>query len=156
MSYPIRFISFGVVLIADALLLQPLLSRGGLDRVTLAMGLLYLFIALWLLSIFGNYGNLNSWYRVRQITLFQWSLLFVLVAAAAIWLGLKGDDAMLREFGLTLLGINLYTRLFEFFWGSMPKAIFFVLLSVSLWALEHYAKKIWQLGSGAQGVTEDG
>lgn len=87
MSYPSRFIAFGVVLIAIALLLQPLLARRGLDRVTLAMGLLYLFIALWLLSIFGNYGDLASWYRVRQIRLFHWSLLFGLVATAAIWLG---------------------------------------------------------------------
>ncbi|MBF1995359.1 DUF2157 domain-containing protein [Serratia symbiotica] len=156
MSYPIRFIAFGVVLIATALLLQPLLARRGLDRVTLAMGLLYLFIALWLLSIFGNYGDLDSWYRVRQIRLFHWSLLFGLVATAAIWLGLKRDDTMLRGFGLTFLGINLYTRLFEFFWDSTPKAIFFVLLGLSLWALGHYAEKIWQLGRGAQDVTEDG
>ncbi|MCX2959278.1 MAG: DUF2157 domain-containing protein, partial [Serratia symbiotica] len=79
-----------------------------------------------------------------------------LVATAAIWLGLKRDDAMLRGFGLTFLGINLYTRLFDFFWDSTPKAIFFVLLGLSLWALGHYAEKIWQLGRGAQDVTEDG
>ncbi len=124
MSYPIRFIAFGAVLIAAALLLRPLLAQRGLQRVSLAMGLLYLFIALWLLSIFGNYGDLDSWYRARQIELFHWSLLFGLAALAAIWLGLKHDDAMLRGFGLTFLGINLYTRLFEFFWDSMPKTIF--------------------------------
>lgn len=114
MSYPIRFIAFGTVLIAAALLLRPLLAQRGLQRVSLAMGLLYLFIALWLLSIFGNYGDLDSWYSARQIELFHWSLLFGLAAFAAIWLGLKHDDAMLRGFGLTFLGINLYTRLFEF------------------------------------------
>ncbi|CAI1081554.1 Uncharacterised protein [Serratia entomophila] len=155
MSYPIRFIAFGVVLIAAALLLQPVLARRGLDRVSLAMGLLYLFIALWLLSIFGNYGDLDGWYQVRQIELFHWSLLFGIVAAAAIWLGLKRDDAMLRGFGLTFLAINLYTRLFEFFWDSMPKAIFFVLLGLSLWALGHYAERIWQLGRGPHDVTDD-
>ncbi len=118
MSYPIRFIAFGAVLIAAALLLRPLLAQRGLQRVSLAMGLLYLFIALWLLSIFGNYGDLDSWYSARQIELFHWSLLFGLAALAAIWLGLKHDDAMLRGFGLTFLGINLYTRLFEFFLGQ--------------------------------------
>jgi len=45
MSFPIRFIAFGAVLIAAALLLQPLLARRGLERVSLAMGLLYLFLA---------------------------------------------------------------------------------------------------------------
>ncbi|HGM5992717.1 DUF2157 domain-containing protein [Serratia marcescens] len=155
MSYPIRFIAFGAVLIAAALLLRPLLAQRGLQRVSLAMGLLYLFIALWLLSIFGNYGDLDSWYRARQIELFHWSLLFGLAAFAAIWLGLKHDDAMLRGFGLTFLGINLYTRLFEFFWDSMPKTIFFALLGLSLWALGHYAEKIWQLGRKPHDVTDD-
>ena len=152
MSYPIRFIAFGAVLIAAALLLRPLLAQRGLQRVSLAMGLLYLFIALWLLSIFGNYGDLDSWYSARQIELFHWSLLFGLAALAAIWLGLKHDDAMLRGFGLTFLGINLYTRLFEFFWDSIPKAVFFVLLGLSLWALGHYAE---DLAAGAQAARRD-
>ncbi|MFX7965213.1 DUF2157 domain-containing protein, partial [Acinetobacter baumannii] len=86
---------------------------------------------------------------------FHWSLLFGLAALAAIWLGLKHDDAMLRGFGLTFLGINLYTRLFEFFWDSMPKTIFFALLGLSLWALGHYAEKIWQLGRQPHDVTDD-
>ncbi len=95
MSFPIRFIAFGAVLIAAALLLQPQLARRGLERVSLAMGLLYLFIALWLLSIFGNYGNFDSWYSARQIELFHWSLLFGIAAVGCIGLGLKRDDAML-------------------------------------------------------------
>ncbi|TQI81770.1 putative membrane protein DUF2157 [Serratia fonticola] len=155
MSYPIRFIAFGMVLIAAALVLQPTLARHGLERVSLAMGLLYLFIALWLLSIFGNYGDLDHWYNVRQIELFHWSLLFGLVAAAAIWLGLKRDDGMLRGFGLTFLAINLYTRFFEFFWDSMPKAVFFVVLGLSLWALGHYAEKIWQLGRKPHDIADE-
>ena len=59
------------MLIAAALLLRPLLAQRGLQRVSLAMGLLYLFIAPWLLSIFGNYGDLDSWHRARQIELFS-------------------------------------------------------------------------------------
>ena len=155
MSFPIRFIAFGVVLIAAALLLQPLLARRGLERVSLAMGLLYLFIALWLLSIFGNYGDLDSWYNARQIELLHWGLLFGIAAVGCIWLGLKRDDAMLRGFGLTFLGINLYTRFFEFFWNAMPKAIFFVVLGLSLWALGHYAEKVWQLGRKPHDQTDD-
>jgi hypothetical protein len=155
MSFPIRFIAFGMVLIAAARLLKPMLAQRGLDRVSLAMGLLYLFIALWILSIFGNYGDLDSWYSVHQIELLHWSLLFGIAAAAAIWLGLKHDDGMLRGFGLTFLGINLYTRFFEFFWDSIPKAFFFVVLGLSLWALGNYAEKIWQLGRQPQDVTDD-
>lgn len=70
MKYPNCFIAFGIVLIAPVLLLQPLLARRGLDRFMLAMGLQY-FYYLCLLSFFGNYGDLNSWYRVCQIRLFH-------------------------------------------------------------------------------------
>ena len=35
------------------------------------MGLLYLFIALWIMSIFGNYGDIERWERVKQIELFR-------------------------------------------------------------------------------------
>ncbi|ADZ43555.1 TPA: DUF2157 domain-containing protein [Yersinia enterocolitica] len=146
MSYPVRFIAFGLLLCASALTLQPQLASRRLDRVSQAMGLLYLFIALWLLSIFGNYGDIDHWYQVRQIELMHWSLLFALAAAAAIWLGLKRDDAMLRGFGLTFLAINLYTRFFEFFWDTMPKTIFFLLLGISLWLLGRHAERVWRLG----------
>jgi hypothetical protein len=80
---------------------------------TEVIGLLYLFIALWILSIFGNYGNVMEWQGVRQYELLHWALLFGVVAVAAIWYGLKRDDAVLRGFGLTFLFINLYTRYFE-------------------------------------------
>ncbi|WP_127958221.1 DUF2157 domain-containing protein [Serratia microhaemolytica] len=145
MNYPVRFIAFASLLIASWQLLRTALVQRQLERVTLAMGLLYLFIALWLLSIFGNYGELSHWYQIRQFELLQWSLLFGVAAVMAIWLGLKHDDKMLRGFGLTFLAINLYTRFFEFFWLPLSKSLFFLLLGLSLWLLGHYAEKIWQL-----------
>ncbi|AKP32759.1 DUF2157 domain-containing protein [Yersinia aleksiciae] len=153
MSYPMRFIAFGLVLCAAALAFQPQLAMRRLDRVSQAMGLLYLFIALWLLSIFGNYGDIDRWYNVRQIELLHWSLLFAIAAGVAIWLGLKRDDAMLRGFGLTFLAINLYTRFFEFFWDAMPKTVIFLLLGISLWLLGRHAERIWQLGHHENDVT---
>lgn len=153
MNFPLRFIAFGLLLCAAALALQPQLAIRRLDRVSQAMGLLYLFIALWILSIFGNYGDIEHWYQTRQIELMHWSLLFAIAAGAAIWLGLKRDDAMLRGFGLTFLAINLYTRFFEFFWDAMPKTLFFLLLGISLWLLGRHAERIWQLGHHDNDVT---
>ena len=88
--------------------------------------LLYLFISLWILSIFGDYGDMTSWYQARHMELFHWSLLFGAAACAAIWLGVKDDDAMLRGYGLVFLGLNLYTRFFEWFWDSLNKGLFFI------------------------------
>lgn len=145
MNYPIRFVLFGGVLLAACYLLKKPLLQRNVFAVSKAMGLLYLFIALWILSIFGNY-DLDIWQSVRQIELLHWSLLFALAAGACIWISLKTDDGMLRGFGLTFLGINLYTRYFEMFWDDTNKVIFFLLIAISLALVGRYAEKIWRLG----------
>ncbi len=146
MNYPLRFVLFGGLLTACALSLEthPLGQR--FFRSTLATGLLYLFIALWIMSIFGNYGDLPSWGKVKQIELFHWSILFAAVASWAIYYGLRQDNDIVKGFGLTFLGINLYTRYFELFWHSLHKAAFFAVLAMSFWYIGSKAETIWNLG----------
>jgi len=146
MNYPLRFVAFGIALIAAGTAFGGWPARRAFLRPTRAMGLLYLFIALWIMSIFGNYGDINVWYHVKQIELFHWSLLFAIASGAAIWHGLKYDDGMTRGFGLVFLFINLYTRFFEYFWNSLHKAVFFALLAASLWYIGSHAERIWSLG----------
>ncbi|MCL1981062.1 MAG: DUF2157 domain-containing protein [Proteobacteria bacterium] len=156
MNYPLRFVLFGAVLTGLGVAGQHAARRHGrtqlvshllmLSPQTKVIGLLNLFNALWIMSIFGNYGDPDSWYRARQYELFHWSLLFGAVSIAAIWYGLRRDDGVMRGFGLTFLGINLYTRFFEYFWDATHKAIFFALLAVSFWYLGSRAEVIWRLG----------
>lgn len=114
-------------------------------RSTYVLGLLYLFVALWILSIFGNYGDMTDWEDVKQIELFHWGFLFALAAIGAVYYGLKQDDPVSRGFGITFLFINLYTKYFEYFWDVTHKAIFFVILGISFWFLGLRAEKIWNL-----------
>ena len=146
MNYPLRFVLFGALLTGCALALEhhPIAHR--FFRATLAMGLLYLFISLWIMSIFGNYGDMRQWERVKQIELFHWSIIFGAVACGAIYHGLKYDNDMTKGFGLTFLGINLYTRFFELFWNALHKALFFALLGLSFWYIGSKAETIWNLG----------
>ena len=146
MNYPLRFVLFGGLLTACALALETHERAGRFFRSTLAMGLLYLFIALWIMSIFGNYGDMHHWSQVKQIELFHWSLLFGLVACGAIYHGLKYDNGMTKGFGLAFLFINLYTRFFELFWDSLHKAVFFAVLGASFWYLGSRAEAIWNVG----------
>ena len=146
MNYPLRFVLFGGILTACALALESHPRGQRFFRSTLTMGLLYLFLALWIMSIFGNYGDMEAWERAKQIELFHWSILFGLVACGAIYHGLKYDNGLTKGFGLTFLFINLYTRFFELFWNSMHKAVFFALLGLSFWYLGTKAEKIWNLG----------
>lgn len=145
MNYPLRFVIFGGVLVGAGFLLKDHSQLSEFYKPTYIMGLLYLFIALWILSIFGNYGDLESWYEVKQFELFHWSLFFGLVAVGAIYYGLKHDDYTSRSFGITFLFINLYTKYFEYFWNGSHKAIFFAILAISFWFIGHRAEKIWNL-----------
>jgi hypothetical protein len=145
MNYPLRFVLFGGLLTIAALSLKEFERFKKFYQTTVVMGLLYLFISLWILSIFGNYGDIDGWYRVQQIELFHWSLLFAFGALGAFVYGLKHDDATTRGFGLVFLFINLYTRFFEYFWNHVHKAIFFSLLALSLWYVGTRAETIWNL-----------
>jgi len=146
MNYPLRFVLFGLVLLTlGSYVFKEWQARRDFLAPTKAVGLLYLFVALWILSIFGNYGDPDAWQRAKQIELFHWSILFAAAAMGAIVHGVKYDDGMTRGFGLTFIFINLYTRFFEFFWNGMHKALFFALLALSFWYLGTKAEKIWQL-----------
>lgn len=147
MNYPLRFVLFGALLTGAALAWENHPLGAHFYRSTLVMGLLYLFIALWIMSIFGNYGDLHAWERVRQIELFHWSILFGAVAGWAIYHGLRHDNDTTKGFGLTFLGINLYTRFFELFWNGLHKALFFCLLGASFWYIGSRAETIWNLGT---------
>ncbi|HEO98936.1 MAG TPA: DUF2157 domain-containing protein [Epsilonproteobacteria bacterium] len=148
MSYPMRFVLFGLVLIvAGSYIFGKWAKRVDFLSPTRAMGLLYLFIALWIMSIFGNYSDPETWEKVKQIELFHWSLLFGAASIASIYHGVKYDDGMTRGFGVTFIFINLYTRFFEYFWDGTHKAIFFALLAISFWFLGSRAETIWNLNT---------
>jgi hypothetical protein len=144
MSYPLRFAAFGAVLIAAAMLGMRSARAAVLRRTTHKFGLLCLFLSLWIMSIFGNYGD-GDWSRADGSELFLWSAIFALAALAAVFHGLKRDDAASRGFGLTFLFINLYTKYFEYFWDAMPKALFFAILALSFWLVGRKAESIWNL-----------
>lgn len=107
MNYPIRFVLFGGALLALCYGAQHALRQRQLFTVSKAMGLIYLFIALWILSIFGNY-DLDSWSSIAQRQLLPWGLLFAVAAGICIYISLKTDDGMLRGFGLTFGDQPLY------------------------------------------------
>ncbi|MFY9997360.1 MAG: DUF2157 domain-containing protein [Leclercia sp.] len=149
MNYPVRFIFFGGALLALCWGLRGILRRRHLYTTSKATGLTYLFIALWIMSIFGNY-DIDSWYGTTRAALLPWALLFAVAAVICIYISLKTDDGMLRGFGLTFLGINLYTRYFEYFWDGMNKVLFFLILAASLAVIGRYAERIWHAGSGGK------
>lgn len=145
LNYPLRFVFFGLFLTVAALVLKNNKKFSLFYETTYISGMIYLFISLWLISVFGNYGTLEDWYKVKQITLFYWGIISAAVCILSIWIGLKRRDDIAREFGITFLFINLYTRYFEYFWDSWHKALFFCVLAASFWFIGRRAEKIWNV-----------
>lgn len=147
MNYPLRFVVFGSLLVAACQVLRNKKWFGYFWEHTYIVGLLYLFLSLWMLSIFGNYGNLDAWYNIKQITFFYWGIISALVAGGFLLYGLKQRDSIAREFGITFLIIFIYTKYFEYFWDNINKAVFFAILAASFWLIGRKAEKIWNLKS---------
>lgn len=144
MNYPLRFTLFGAIVTAFALLWQQHIKPiAPFQSITYIIGLVYLLVALWLLSIFGNYSDLDKWAEIRQWHIFYWGLLSTAVSLALAWYGLKRGDYIAREFGIVFLIINLYTRFFEYLWDSLNRTVFFLLLAVSFWYIGRWAERIW-------------
>lgn len=145
MNYPLRFVSFGFLLVIFSFLMLHLHKLDMFRELTYIIGLLYLFISLWLLSIFGNFGTLEDWLQVKQIELFYWGIISVLISIGFTIYGLRRKDVIAREFGITFLLINLYSRYFEYLWDITDKTIFFAILAISFWLIGRKAEKIWNV-----------
>ncbi|SFC04711.1 Predicted membrane protein [Parapedobacter composti] len=152
MNYPLRFTIFGAIITAFSVFWQhrfkPLKPFRQLSYV---IGLTYLMVALWLLSIFGNYSDLDKWSQVRQWHIFYWGLLSVAVSFGLAWYGLKRRDNIAREFGIVFFVLNIYTRFFEYLWDNINRAVFFLLLAASFWYIGRWAERVW--GSGTKQKT---
>lgn len=145
MNYPLRFVIFGAFLTAVSFIMKSLPKMKNFFQVTYIAGMVYLFVSLWALSVFGNFASLEEWYSVRQLSLFYWAIISAVVCVGSTFIGLKQHDEVAREFGITFLFINLYTRYFEYFWDSWHKALFFSVLAASFWLIGRKAEKIWNL-----------
>ncbi|MDT3403315.1 DUF2157 domain-containing protein [Mucilaginibacter terrae] len=147
MNYPLRFVLFAAVLLAACYLLKNKPFIQYFWDLTYVVALLYLFISLWLLSIFGNFGHLDEWLQVKQISLYYWGIISLAIAGGFTLYGLKNKDAIAREFGITFVLIFIYTKYFEYLWNHIPGTIFFAVLAASFWFIGRRAEKIWNLNT---------
>jgi hypothetical protein len=145
MNYPLRFVLFGLVVTLLSLLLRNYKKFGIFYETSYICGMVYLFVSLWLLSVFGNFGTIEEWAVVKQISLFYWAIISAVACGISILVGLKFRDDIAREFGITFLFLNLYTRYFEYFWDTWHKALFFCVLAASFWVIGRRAEKIWNV-----------
>ena len=131
MNYAVRYAALGFVILALSLPQSKISPLSYTWRVSYSSGLLLFLVGMWGVSIFGNYSTLDEWWKVRQSHELVYGILFGLVAIIVLLAGIKYKDTFARDTGVLFILINLYTRYFEYFWDTMNKGIFFLVLALT-------------------------
>lgn len=145
MNLPLRYIPFSLLLLSMLLILRRSNRFIHFFKIHYITGLLIFYIALWLVTIFGNYTDWERWNEVRQIQFFMWSLVLMAVAAFGMYFGLKRNDFVLGNISLLFFILNLVTRYFEYCWEPLHKSVFFMILALVFWFIGSRAEKLWNL-----------
>ena len=125
-EYPEHFFPAGLLIFAVPLLL-PQHGFSGFAPIYRVFGLLALLLPMLVLANWGEASYLP--WRTGVIE-GGYQLLGFLASALAIWLGTRRDWPEVVNTGLTFFVIFLYTKLFDWWWESLPKYLFFLLLSL--------------------------
>jgi hypothetical protein len=106
----------------------------GFDTVWLSVGLIYLNLALLILTVDSHR------------TALPWVCAAFAAGLLQIVLGATEKSAVLVAFGVTAVGLNLFTRYFEGFWDDLDKGLFFLIGGALLFAFgagfEWFAKRL--------------
>ena len=118
MNYPLRFLMVALAIIAIGVVHQqsergPLARYRGFCKIWLSSGLFFAEMALWLLSLFGNFDLENHYWHLGSSTeLFLFNLLWATLNGILIVLGARWAMRMLSGYGATFLIIQIYTLFF--------------------------------------------
>lgn len=117
MNYPMRFLLAGLLMVGASLLHRnaeqdTLKAYDGFFKVWLSGGIFFSEMALWLMSLFGNFGSIWGGHRETEGELFFFGLLWAGFNVALLRLGSRYQVRMLRGYAITFLIIQGYTLYF--------------------------------------------
>ncbi len=141
MNYPMRFTVFGVLVILLSWVQKKIPAMRSMQALSYHIGLLILFTGLWGVSIFGNFNTLDAWQAVRQARMLPFAIASGIIMAGGLFLGIHRNDDVLRDYSILFLLLNLYTRYFEYFWSSLNKGLFFLVLAISFGLLARWLSR---------------
>ena len=141
MNYPMRFTVYGLFVLALSFLMFNFKKFHFAQRITYLTGFIVFFAGLWGVSVFGNYNSFEQWVAVRQTQVLLYSFVFGAASLLALYLGIRYKEDTARDLGVLFLLINFYSRYFEYFWDTMHKGIFFLILAVSFWIIGKWIER---------------
>lgn len=149
MNYPLRFLAAAMVMLAVAVIHQqsetgPLARYRGFCKIWLSSGLYFAEMALWLLSLFGNFDLASDWWhQSRPAELILFNGLWAGLNVALVWLGAHRAMRMLTGYGVTFLVIQLYTLFFAHLAEDLGWLLSLLITGGSALALTFYLERRW-------------
>lgn len=138
-NFPLRFLAVGSTIVAIGVIhhqgLPDWLPGGsGFAKIWLSLGILYAELSLWLISIFGLYGSIDTGHQESWGVVLLFNALWALVNCVLVILGQRLRYKMLTGYGVTFLTIQIYTKYFEhlILTSNDPLEGFFLLLLLGL------------------------
>ncbi len=158
MNYPLRFLAAATIMIVFAIIHQQsekgfLTFYRGFCKIWLSGGLFFAEMALWLLSLFGNFNLNEGWYGTSNAELILFNILWVILNGILIWLGTKRAMRMLTGYGTTFSIIQIYTLFFAHLAGSLGLFLSLLITGGSALALTFYLERRQQC---EQSIPPDG
>lgn len=145
MNLPLRLFLFSVPLILLSFHLRRLEWPSFYAESFFVLAVMTFFVSLWFLSIFGNFGDWDSWQDASEWVFVPYSLLLAALSGLAVYLGSRWDDSYLKGIGILFFLLNIYTKYFEHGWPRMHGALFFLVLALSFWFIGRRAEKLWEI-----------
>ncbi len=147
MNYPLRFLLAGLA-IAGVGTLHRVYVDGALApwreffKVWLSAGVFFSEMALWLMSLFGNFGAIFDRHLETAGELLFFNVLWAGFNLALLVLGARFRLSMLRAYAMTYLIIQAYTLFFWHVAGNLgPVLSTFLAGSVTLWGVYQFEQR---------------
>ena len=121
----------------------------GFENIYRVTAMIMLFIPILILA---NYGQASHLTWSNDMIEGSYQIIGFIVAALAIWLGIKRHWPAVINTGNIFFILFLYTKLFDWWWQWMPKYIFFFILGLcALLALVVFKRiRLTQITNGAR------
>ena len=119
-------------------------------RIYQATGLLFIYLSLWIMSLWGMTFKENYWASPNVGELWVANLLFIAASLGAVFYGASKEDKMFFDFGLTFFIIESYTLFFSRIWQTTGAAFGSLLLGLMLIGTGYGLRSFWIKGKIAK------
>jgi len=109
-------------------------------------GLLFIYLSLWIMSIWGLTFRESYWIDPKAGELWIANILFIAASLGALFYGAAKEDKMFFNFGLTFFIIDSYTLFFSHVWSTIGSALGSLTLGAMLIATGYILRGLWLKG----------